>query len=164
SEQAQIDSALTRCPALRHVLRYDREFATWEDRLRPFRSSHVFLYPTRYAGWGLVIPEAMAAGSVVLSTPEAEASAYFVRHRVNGIFLEPGVESLEREMRFCLDNPAEVSEMGRRARLDAVDGHAPNVAQRVANALARLPNVRSRSARAEIAYRIASIVGRVVPR
>jgi glycosyltransferase involved in cell wall biosynthesis len=136
-EQATIDAVLQQTPALQSAVRFDSDFNSWSERVRPLRRAHVLVYPTKYAGWGLVVPEGMAAGLPILSTPQAEAAQYFVRHRVNGAFVDPTVASWVREMCRCIDYPDEVREMGRRARGDAIDGHAPMVAKRLVQALVR---------------------------
>ncbi|MER3390661.1 MAG: glycosyltransferase family 4 protein [Microcella sp.] len=134
-EQATIDRAVSRVPRLGEVIRYDREYSTWLGRLRPFCTSHVLICCCTYTGWGLVIPEAMAAQNCVLSSSEAGATEFFVRHRVNGIVIKPTFDNLMREMQSCLEHPEMVQRIGRRARQDALDGHAPTVAERMTEAL-----------------------------
>jgi len=127
-ERSLIDRALRDEPLLRAIVRYDSDYSTWNDRLRPFGLSDVLLYPSLHSGWGLVVPEAMAAGLVVITTRRVEAARYFLRHRVSGIVIEPNACALRREMEWCMDHRDEVKAMGIRARADAMDGHAPVVA------------------------------------
>lgn len=136
-EQAVLDRQLARTPALGAVLEYDRDYHQWEDRLRPFARSDVLVYPSSHSGWGLVIPEAMAAGLTVISTRQVEAARFFVRHRVSGIFIEPVIGALVRELEGCLDRPRDVAELGRRAREAARDGDACSVARRFVDAVGR---------------------------
>jgi glycosyltransferase involved in cell wall biosynthesis len=159
-EKRHIDTALETVPELGSVVRFDNEFETWTDRLRPFRYSSVFVYPCTHTGWGLVIPEAMAAGMAVVGARGAESLRYFVRHRVNGVVIQPNVDELTREMDRCIADPAEVARMGARARIDARDGHAPVVAERVANALRRVSR-RPRGRLTSALARVGQLAGRV---
>lgn len=134
-EQRVIDRAMSDDPRLNTVVRYDRVFSNWNDRLRPFCESDVFVYPTNHAGWGLVVPEAMAAGQLVISTEGAEAARHLIENEKNGLIIRPTVPELSRAFIRCFDNRPWVQELGREARVAAVQGHAPNVAKKVINAI-----------------------------
>ena len=127
-EQSVIDDAVAATPELADVIRYDREFQRWPDRLRPFIEADVFIYPTEHAGWGLVIPEAMAAGMLVISSANAEASRYFIDHEQNGLIIDTSADAFIAALERCLDTPDWVSKLGMSARRSALRGHAPNVA------------------------------------
>lgn len=164
-EQEGLDAAIREYPVLRDVIRFETRFETWVDRLRPFREHHVFVYPCNHAGWGLVIPEAMAAAMPVITTHNAEAGRFFVRHRASGMFIEPTVEDLVREMRWCIEHPEKVAEMGQRAREAARDGDAPTIARQLAEILpeqAGRPTRRDGARRA--AFEMARVAHRAVPR
>ncbi len=137
-EQRVIDAIMAREPRLRALVEFDRDFATWEDRLRPFREGDVLLYPSAHSGWGLVVPEAMASGMCVITTRNVEAARYFVRHNINGFLVEPSVEAVVGAMATCVQNPAQARAMGTQARQDALAGHAPQVAAKMLGALASL--------------------------
>lgn len=130
-EQSVIDDAIAKTPLMKEVIIYDRDFQCWSDRLRPFIEADVFVYPSRHSGWGLVIPEAMAAGMVVISGKGVEASRYFIDHNENGLFTDLTRDALVSALERCLDNPDWVRETGKRARQSALRGHAPNVASRL---------------------------------
>lgn len=136
-ESVHVDALLRRNPALGQVIRYDRDYATWDDRLRPFGECDVLLYPSSHSGWGLVVPEAMAAGMMVVSTPLVEAARYFIRPGVSGVFIDPQPGAIERAMLDCLADPGRVFQMGQQARQDAVKGDARVVAQQMAEAIAK---------------------------
>jgi glycosyltransferase involved in cell wall biosynthesis len=136
-QQRTIDDALERCPGLRPLVRYDRDFASWNDRLRPFAAADVLLYPSQHSGWGLVVPEAMAAGLLVISTVGVESARYFIQHEVNGLLIEPTVEAVEAAIVRCVDNPNWVFQTGVRARESSRNGDAPIVASRLIEAVRR---------------------------
>ncbi len=48
------------------------------DRLSAFEGAHCFVFPTRWDGWGMSIPEALAAGKPVISTDQAMAAHEFI--------------------------------------------------------------------------------------
>ena len=132
-----IDLFLRLYPPAASVIRFDRDFDVWSDRLRPFKECDVFVYPCRHSGWGLVIPEAMAAGQCVLSTRNVEASRYFVRHEVNGLFVDPRVDDWVDAMVRCIRFPDDVARLGERARDDAMDGDVSRVVEKYRCALER---------------------------
>lgn len=135
-EQQVIDQWVEKHPLLSQVLIFDRTFHDWNDRLRPFRESDVFVYPTNHAGWGLVIPEAMAAGQLVISTRGAESARYLIDHGKNGLLISPSVNELTKALIRCFDNRQWVSEVGAAARNSAVRGDAPYVARQLMSTLA----------------------------
>ncbi len=130
-ERYHLDNLLAANPGLVGRVTYDSEFASWSDRLRPFEAAHVMLYPCVYTGWGLVVPEAMAAGLCVISTRNAEAALYYIRHRANGIIATLDLDSFVREMLRCIDDPRMVRQLGEAARQTGLEGHAPSIASRL---------------------------------
>jgi glycosyltransferase involved in cell wall biosynthesis len=134
-QQGIIDAACEADPALEALVRYDRDFETWHQRLDPFLYSDVFLYPTNHAGWGIVIPEAMAAGLLVISSRGAEASRYLIDHGATGLLVENEISSLLAAMERAVDNREWVNEVGIAARRSAQRCHATTVAEQLRNAL-----------------------------
>ncbi|WOG25817.1 glycosyltransferase family 4 protein [Endozoicomonas sp. 8E] len=116
-------------PKLHKIISYDRDYKNWEDRIRPFANADVLIYPTSHSGWGLVIPEAMAAGVVVLSTNRAEAARYFLRHNINGKVLNMSYESLYENMRYCIINKDNLKRMSFQARKDSSYGSSEYVSK-----------------------------------
>jgi glycosyltransferase involved in cell wall biosynthesis len=70
------------------AIRFGSSFNTWEERLEAYVDKDFFLYPTSHSGWGLVIPEALAHGNIVLSTDMAESARYAIKNNYNGYLLE----------------------------------------------------------------------------
>ena len=136
-EQMVIDKWIATDPRLTEVVQYDRVFNDWNDRLRPFRECDVFVYPTNHAGWGLVIPEAMAAGQLVITTDGAESARYLIDDDT-GLIIKPTVTELTTALVRCYDHRSWVAETGSRARESAVRGDAPYVARQLIDTLATL--------------------------
>ncbi len=128
-QQAVIDAAIAKTPQLAPLVRYDRVFSHWQQRLEPFREAHVFLYPTEHAGWGLVIPEAMAAGNLVVASKGAEAARYLIQDGVNGVFVDPQPDPYLQVLLRCVDNRDWVEKLGMAAREASLLCNAPFVAK-----------------------------------
>lgn len=50
--------------------------------------SDVLVYPTRYDGWGMTLPEGMASGLAVITTNEAGCSIDTINDGVNGVLVD----------------------------------------------------------------------------
>jgi len=133
--QTLVDEHVQSNPTFASILRYDRDYSSWEDRLRPFREADVLLYPSAHAGWGLVIPEAMAAGCIPITTRYVEAARSLVRHDESGFVITPDRASLRNAMLRVLDNPELLGPMRTPALASAMSTHAPHAAQRLVDAI-----------------------------
>jgi starch synthase len=79
----------------------------------------VFVFPSFFEGFGLVLLEAMACGLPVITTT-ATAGPDIITQDQDGWILDPGdLDTLISAMRFCLENPDRVTEMGANARRTA---------------------------------------------
>jgi glycosyltransferase involved in cell wall biosynthesis len=79
----------------------------------------VFVFPSYFEGFGLVILEAMAAGLPVITTT-ATAGPDIITQGHDGFIIEPGnVYALVNKMEFCLHNRDRVTAMGANARKTA---------------------------------------------
>lgn len=65
-------------------------FQSWEMLPEHYAQADVLLAPSRYDGWALVVPEALAAGLPVISTMSTGAAIEFVRTNENGWLIPPG--------------------------------------------------------------------------
>lgn len=89
---------------------------------RSFADADVFVLPSRYDGWGVVVNEAMAAGLPVVATNSVGAAADLVRPGENGFIVAPGdVAALAEAMMRFVDCPALAASMGQAARATARD-------------------------------------------
>jgi glycosyltransferase involved in cell wall biosynthesis len=79
----------------------------------------VFVFPSFFEGFGLVILEAMACGLPVIATT-ATAGPDIITQNQDGWIIEPGnLDVLGETMRFCLENRDRITEMGANARRTA---------------------------------------------
>jgi len=81
--------------------------------------SEVFVFPSYFEGFALVLLEAMASGLPVITTT-ATAGPDITTPGEDGWVIEPGkLDALIEAMRFCLENRDRVTEMGANARRTA---------------------------------------------
>lgn len=59
-------------------------FKDWQDLPGEYAAADVLCVPSRYDGWGLVVPEGLAAGLPVIATDRMGAALEFVRTGKNG--------------------------------------------------------------------------------
>lgn len=59
-------------------------FKHWNELPELYSAADVLCVPSRYDGWGLVVPEGLAAGLPVIATDRMGAALEFVRTRENG--------------------------------------------------------------------------------
>ena len=129
---------IRREPEIEKQIIWDREYETWEDRVKPFYYSDVLIYPSKHAGWGLVVPEAMASGIVVITTSKVGAARYYIKDGVNGIFIEPAFEQLYIKLEWCINNKDNIFKMGKQARIDVKKkGTAITVSKQFCNIVRR---------------------------
>ena len=79
----------------------------------------VFVFPTYFEGFGLVILEAMASGLPVITTT-ASAGPDIIQNGIEGFVIEPGnEEELKTAMQYFIDHPEQIEIMGKAARKKA---------------------------------------------
>jgi glycosyltransferase involved in cell wall biosynthesis len=87
-----------------------------------FARADVFVLPSRYDGWGVVINQALGAGLPVISSEAVGAALDLVEKDVNGFLFEPGnPEALHRAMQVFTENPALARQWGQVSRRKARD-------------------------------------------
>jgi glycosyltransferase involved in cell wall biosynthesis len=59
-------------------------FVDWSDLAPHYATSHVLCVPSRYDGWGMVVPEGLASGLPVIATDRTGAALEFVETGRNG--------------------------------------------------------------------------------
>jgi glycosyltransferase involved in cell wall biosynthesis/peptidoglycan/xylan/chitin deacetylase (PgdA/CDA1 family) len=99
----------------------------YEARTQAFAGRHVFVFPSRWDGFGMVIPEALAAGLPAICTDQVMSAHDFLKSDENG-FIGPAddVEFLADRMQWCLDNRDRIGEMSHAARR-AVSDYRPEL-------------------------------------
>ena len=82
-----------------------------------FRACSVFVFPSRYDGWAVVVNEACAAGLPIITTDCVGAAADLVVEGENG-FIVPAddVESFQEKMRYFAEHPEQIQQFGERSR------------------------------------------------
>ena len=96
-------------------------FKDWGELPAEYAAADVLCVPSRYDGWGLVVPEGLAAGLPVIGTDRMGAALEFVKTGRNGWLIRAGdEEALLEAMREAASVP--LSEMSCRAR-ESVSEH-----------------------------------------
>ncbi|QQR89117.1 MAG: glycosyltransferase family 4 protein [Myxococcales bacterium] len=126
--RSEIDALLKSKTEISESISFDTEYATWLDRIRPFADSDLLVCPSTHAGWGLVVPEAMAAGMPVIATKYVNAADFLIENEKNGLLIMPDAESIHTAMAFFIDNPGCVSIFGEAAKIAAKSCDADQVA------------------------------------
>lgn len=67
-------------------------FKNWDELPELYASADVLCVPSRYDGWGLVVPEGLASGLPVIATDRMGAALEFVQTGVNGWLIPAGDE------------------------------------------------------------------------
>ena len=68
------------------------EFKDWEELPGEYARADVLCVPSRYDGWGLVVPEGLAAGLPVIATDRMGAALEFIETGRNGWLIRAGDE------------------------------------------------------------------------
>jgi len=99
-------------------------FKDWKELPAEYAAADVLCVPSRYDGWGLVVPEGLASGLPVIGTDRMGAALEFVESGRNGWLIRAGnEEALLAAMRDAALMPVdEIREMGCRAR-QSVSAH-----------------------------------------
>jgi len=99
-------------------------FKDWDLLPEAYASADVLCVPSRYDGWGLVVPEGLASGLPVIATDHTGAALEFVETGRNGWLIAAGdkselVNAMREAVRLSAD---ELEELGRQAR-ESVSAH-----------------------------------------
>ena len=96
-------------------------FRDWNELPREYASADVLCVPSRYDGWGLVVPEGLASGLPVIATDRMGAALEFVETGRNGWLISAGDE----DALYAAMRAAATSELGelRRQACESVSMH-----------------------------------------
>jgi glycosyltransferase involved in cell wall biosynthesis len=97
-------------------------FKDWHELPREYARADVLCVPSRYDGWGLVVPEGLASGLPVIATERMGAALEFVETGRNGWLIPAGDEgAIFNAMREAALLPS-LDDLGRQAR-ESVSAH-----------------------------------------
>jgi glycosyltransferase involved in cell wall biosynthesis len=98
-------------------------FSQWQELPAYYRDAHILVAPSRYDGWGLIVPEGLAAGMPVISTDQTGAAIDLLRPGKTGWIVPAGdVTALMRAMSDAADlSPNRLSEMSAAAQASVAD-------------------------------------------
>ncbi len=101
-----------------------------------FAQANVFVLPSRYDGWGVVVNQALGAGLPIIASDQVGAAHDLVRENENGFLFSAGnTNALSETMRRFTDTPALCEKMSASSLAFAAEWHPANGAERWANAL-----------------------------
>jgi len=85
-----------------------------------FARAHVFVLPSRYDGWGVVVNQALGAGLPILCSDQVGAGLDLVTPEVNGLRFPAGdATALAAAMQRCVNEPATLTAWGDASRTRA---------------------------------------------
>lgn len=107
-------------------------FKDWHELPCEYARADVLCVPSRYDGWGLVVPEGLASGLPVIATDRMGAALEFLETGRNGWLVPAGDgEAVFQAMReAALVSPDELVALGRRARASVSEHSLANGAAR----------------------------------
>lgn len=108
-------------------------FTDWNALAPVYESAQILCVPSRHDGWGLVVPEGLAAGLPTIATDRTGAALDLIKPRSNGWLVRAGdPDGLSRAMKQAarLDRDEWVA-MSRRARASVADHALPIGAARL---------------------------------
>ena len=99
-------------------------FRDWDQLPEAYASADVLCVPSRYDGWGLVVPEGLASGLPVIATDRMGAALEFVETGRNGWLIPAGDQTaLVDAMREAVGlSASELEQLGSHAR-ESVSAH-----------------------------------------
>jgi glycosyltransferase involved in cell wall biosynthesis len=94
-------------------------FKDWQELPSEYARADVLCVPSRHDGWGLVVPEGLAAGLPVISTRTTGAAVDFIKTGFNGWLLEENsARALEQALLEAIGlSPTQLEALSRNARL-----------------------------------------------
>src|SRR6185503_9255953 len=99
-------------------------FRDWDELPDAYASADVLCVPSRYDGWGLVVPEGLASGLPVIATDRMGAALEFVETGRNGWLIPAGDQKalIDAMCEAAGLSASELEQMGRHAR-ESVSAH-----------------------------------------
>lgn len=120
---------------LRELVRF-HGLLPYDERHKVFQDKHCFVFSTRWDGWGMVLPEALAMGLPVVSTDQAMSAHDFITEGQNGqIVPSEDPERLAAAMRRAMDTRDDLHRQSAAARESLRDYSPHNGARRLVDFL-----------------------------
>jgi glycosyltransferase involved in cell wall biosynthesis len=137
--EAELPRLLSTLPEAVHARVHYAGFQSPSDLPGFFARSDVFVLPSRYDGWGVVVNQAIGAGLPVICSDQVGAGYDLVEEGVNGHRFPVGdVETLRECMQRFLDEPARIDDYGHMSRARAAQWQPANGAAKWVAALTGL--------------------------
>jgi glycosyltransferase involved in cell wall biosynthesis len=120
--RADLDWALKFCSEKSKGLIEYQGFSDPKRLPELFSEAHVFVLPSRYDGWGVVVNQALGAGLPIICSDAVGAAFDLVQDGVNGFRVPAGsVDALADAMEMFLTNPELLDKFGAASRMLAKD-------------------------------------------
>jgi len=118
-------------------------FKYWNELPELYASADVLCVPSRYDGWGLVVPEGLAAGLPVIATDKMGAALEFVRTGTNGWLIRAGSEEsvFDALCQAALLGYSELAQLAQQARASVSEHTLSHGAERFARYAREAVNV-----------------------
>ena len=131
----------THCPALDDALTNHKWIPTMahDKILNLMQEQDIFVFPSLFEGFGLVITEAMSQGTPVITT-DRTAGKEFIEHGVNGWLVDAGsTKSLREQLRSLVNDRTVIERVSKQALITAKsrpwEKYCIEIAQAVQNEL-----------------------------
>jgi len=100
-------------------------FTDWEELPSYYSEADFLCVPSRYDGWGMVVPEGLAAGLPVIGTNQTGAAVEFLKSERNGWLIPAGSsDALLSAMLEAAQLPADSYEQLAACAGASVSGHS----------------------------------------
>lgn len=135
--RAQLEESFRKVPGGDRVHFYGP--VDYESRTSPFSEADVFVFPSRWDGWGMAPVEALAAGLPVIGTDQVMSMYDFISEGANGFMIpaEDPVTLSDRMARF-ISRPDILSDMQKNARVSTDTYKADTFADRLVRFLQKI--------------------------
>jgi glycosyltransferase involved in cell wall biosynthesis len=120
--EADLSAMLAPLPtAVRDRITY-AGFQPPEELPRFFAQADVFVLPSRYDGWGVVVNQALGAGLPILCSDQVGAGRDLVQDGINGLRFRSGeILALKEAMERCVEEPLRLTKWGEASRKLALE-------------------------------------------
>jgi len=108
------------------------DFADWRDIHTVYQNADILLALQDHGGWGLVVPEAMAAGMTVVSTRMVQSADSLIIDGYNGLLVSQDPRDIAEKIGELIDSPESLAAFRERARKAVMSVDVSRIAKRAA--------------------------------